>query len=703
MLVSIAINVFLMIVIFLTFYFKNKETNIVFEVSQDQFKHEINSLYTRNSQSLDQVVHDYTFWDELVKNVYQYNPVWFKENISSILESYHLQYVCVYDSSFNLIHESSKANSNPGSLPTGLLSKLKEKRFIHFYLLTKDSLLFEFSGASIHGADDPDHTKTEPSGYFLAARIWDKGFLQQLESVLGARVIALPASDSMTVASRNSISIVEYLPGWENSIVGKIYFVREEKILQLYKETSLSLLLVIISSMFVLMVVFWLLHDRWIMRPLKLIENALETENTDAIRLLRQIPGEFGKIGTLIDNYLKQEQDLIAAKELAEKSDRLKSEFLSNMSHEIRTPMNGIMGFAELINIQDLTDKERREFSSIIMNSSEQLLRIINDILEISSLETKQVKVYPEETNMEVLLQELFAVFNLKAKAKGLSLVLTNELIESQNNVILDKSKLFKILSNLLENALKFTKDGSIVLGCKKSGDDLKFFVKDTGIGIENESLNKIFDRFSQANNNIAAKFGGLGLGLSIVKENITLLGGNIEVESTPGTGSVFHLTLPYHGVEIETVDQEKAKSEIIQIYGTVLIAEDDNSNYQLLETIILKISPAIKLLRAANGEEAIEQCLSRPDIDLVFMDIKLPLIDGIEATKRIRELRPKIPIIAQTACVSATDKNAAEAAGCNDYLIKPINIKILKVVIEKYLVNDKSQINKRATAKQLN
>lgn len=301
------------------------------------------------------------------------------------------------------------------------------------------------------------------------------------------------------------------------------------------------------------------------------------------------------------------------------------------------------------------------------------------------------------------MLQELFAVFNLKARDKGLSLVLTNELIESQNNVILDKSKLFKILSNLLENALKFTKDGSIVLDCKKSGDNLKFYVKDTGIGIENESLDKIFDRFSQANNTIAAKFGGLGLGLSIVKENIRLLGGSIEVESTPGSGTVFQLSVPYQPVGIETSDHEKAKAEMKQFSSTILIAEDDNSNYQLLETVLLKISPRFKLLRASNGDEAIEQCLSRPDIDLVLMDIKLPLIDGIEATKKIRELRPKILIVAQTACISAADKKAAEMAGCNDYLVKPINTSILKVVLERYLVNENSPKNTMATARLVN
>jgi signal transduction histidine kinase/CheY-like chemotaxis protein len=703
MLVSIAINVFLMIIIFLTFYLKNKEKNIVFEASQDNFKHEISSLFTRTGQTLDQVVHDYTFWDEFVENIHQNTPSWFKENISPILESFRLQYVCVYDSSFHLIHERSHANSYPGTLPTGVLSKLKEDRYIHFFILTNDSSLYEFSGASVHGADDPDHTKTRPSGYFFVARLWDQSFLQQLENVLGATLITLPGSDSISTANRNSISITQNLTGWDNSIVGKIHFNRKENILKLYEETSLSLLLVIIFSMLALMVVFWLLHDRWILRPLKLIENSLETENENSIMLLRQIPGEFGKIGTLINNYLKQEKDLIAAKEYAEKSDRLKSEFLSNMSHEIRTPMNGIMGFAELINSQDLTDQERKEFSSIIINSSEQLLRIINDILEISSLETKQVKIYPEETNLEVMLQELFAVFNLKAKTKGLSLVLTNELVESQNYVILDKSKLFKILSNLLENALKFTKDGSIVLGCKKSGDSLMLYVKDTGIGIENGSIDKIFDRFSQANNTIATKFGGLGLGLSIVKENIRLLGGNIKVESTPGSGTVFQLSVPYQPVGIETTDHEKAKAEIEQISSTILIAEDDNSNYQLLETVLLKISPCIRLLRASNGEEAIEQCLSRPDIDLVLMDIKLPLIDGIEATKKIREFRPLIPIIAQTACVSATDKKAAEKAGCNDYLVKPINTRILKVVLERYLVKENSPKNTMTITRLVN
>lgn len=249
----------------------------------------------------------------------------------------------------------------------------------------------------------------------------------------------------------------------------------------------------------------------------------------------------------------KHERELIIAKEKAEESDRLKVEFLNNMSHEVRTPMNGILGFAQLLNIPDLTSKTRESYSKIILNSSNQLLSIIDNIIEISKLGTKQVKLVENELNLNGLLLELFLIFEIKANGNQIHLQLKNKLPDGESQIFTDEIKLYKIISNLLENALKFTTKGSIKLGYDIITIDdsklLQLYVKDTGIGIESDKQDMIFNRFSQADPKLSRQYGGLGLGLSIAKENTILLGGQISLDSEIGKGSTFFITIPYKPV----------------------------------------------------------------------------------------------------------------------------------------------------------
>ncbi|PLX25480.1 MAG: hybrid sensor histidine kinase/response regulator [Salinivirgaceae bacterium] len=384
----------------------------------------------------------------------------------------------------------------------------------------------------------------------------------------------------------------------------------------------------------------------------------------------------------------KNELDLIKARSQAEEANRLKTEFIKNMSHEVRTPMNGIIGFSTLMDDESISHVKRKYYSRIIQNSSKQLLRIIDDILAISTLETKQDKAIEEEFSLNDTLMELFSIFDLKSKEIDIPIYIKKSLPDNRSYIISDKTKLNKILSNLLENALKFTNKGFIEFGYDIENNNIILYVKDTGIGISTEKQKIIFDRFIQEDENIKMNHGGLGLGLSISKENAILLGGNIQVKSEKGLGSTFYVTIPY---KPGSVKEEKIKNDLINIdpnkQYTVLIAEDENVNYLYLETLIQELDKyQFNLLQAKNGKEAIDLCDTNNQIDLILMDIKMPVMNGIEACKIISVKYPNIPIIAQTAYATNKDREIAIESGCIDYIAKPIDPTKFFNLLEKYL-----------------
>ncbi len=377
---------------------------------------------------------------------------------------------------------------------------------------------------------------------------------------------------------------------------------------------------------------------------------------------------------------------LIESKEKAEESDRLKTAFLHNISHEIRTPMNAIIGFSGFLNDPDLEPDNRQHFTNIIVNSSKQLLSIITDIIDIATIEAGQAKANKKATNVNLTLKLLFGQFSLKSNNMNIKFNFNAPLPDNESLIITDPTKLNEILTNLIGNAFKFTKNGFINVGYTVKNDYLEFYIEDTGIGIPTEYQNVIFDRFRQVESSMAREFGGSGLGLSISKAYVELLGGELWLESKPGEGSKFYFTIPF---KRESTDELPAKTsklfiQKLTIPKTILVAEDEDSNYMLLEIFLKDLK--LKLIRARDGVEAVELCKLVPVIDLVLMDIKMPVMNGYEATKEIKKLFPALPVIAQTAYSNDEDRKNALACGCIDYISKPIEQQSLLFILSKHL-----------------
>lgn len=387
-----------------------------------------------------------------------------------------------------------------------------------------------------------------------------------------------------------------------------------------------------------------------------------------------------------ISSIKKTERDLIKAKEHAEESDRLKSAFLANMSHEIRTPMNGILGFTELLKMSDITIEQQQSYLDIIKKGGERLLNIINDIVDISKIESGQMQVYIARTNINEQIETISSFFLPEAHAKGIHLLYKTTLSDEDSVIMTDPDKVYAILTNLVKNAIKFTSSGHVEYGYEKKDGFLKFYVKDTGMGIRPDQKEFIFERFRQGSDSLTRNYEGTGLGLSISKAYTQMLGGKIGFESEYGKGSVFNFDIPYDPpLDLKPViESSKGLLEDHKIKPLfVLLAEDDIPSGLLITRLVGLYSK--KILKVTGGEEAVDTCRKNPELDLILMDIKLPDIDGYEASRQIRVFNKNVIIIAQTAFGLMGEKEKAINAGCNDYISKPINKTVFLSLLKKH------------------
>lgn len=527
-----------------------------------------------------------------------------------------------------------------------------------------------------------------PAAHWIKLNKWDNLKIQNINIPLQEGCYAtLIENEKLAALFSEGIRLVKESGQYREIYTKWMGEYEDENINFLVALKYLSFFLIPITII-LLMILFWSNTLRKQVR-IKTYNLQKEIEVRQEVELLLSEKNiEIEKHNTQLKTHLSEieqiNRELKVAKEKAEESDRLKSAFLSNMSHEIRTPMNGILGFIDLLQNQDISDEEQKKYFDIVSKSGERLLSTINDIIEISKIESNQSTVNLSEIDVNGLLDFHLSFFKPETEAKGVQLLLSSQL-GKPSHARTDKSKLDSILTNLLKNAVKFCSEGIIEFGCEQKGEFLQFFVKDTGKGIPKDRQRAIFNRFEQAELGITRGYEGSGLGLSISKAYAEMLGGEIWVESEVDKGSTFYFTIQFIPVVHDLKETMVSQSKKIEIpKSIILVAEDDDVSYSLLEVVLRKMN--CRLIRAINGKEAVDHFEKNNQISLILMDLKMPVMDGYEATRKIRKMDAKVPIVAQTAYAMAGDDQQAYEAGCSDYISKPISKKMLESLIVKYL-----------------
>lgn len=455
---------------------------------------------------------------------------------------------------------------------------------------------------------------------------------------------------------------------------------------------SPKILIILIGGIIISLLLFALFYSLHLTKKrAKIIAQKLSLDllvkNHEYEQMNQTLNKNYKKLISSKDKLDKTNAELQKAKVKAEESDRLKSAFLANMSHEIRTPMNGILGFTKLLKEDNLDVQQQKNYIEIIEKSGNRLLGIINDIVDISKIEAGQMKVSHSRTNVDEQMQYIQTFFRPETQDKGIQFILKKPLFKKETIISSDCEKLYAILINLVKNAIKYTVRGTIEFGYEIKGDYIEFFVKDTGIGISKDRQKAIFERFIQADFNDIMARQGAGLGLAIAKAYVELLGGKIWVESEIEKGSTFYFTIPcIYQLEESDITQNVLPMHQIPCEAKnlkILVTEDDKISRMLILKVLEPF--AQKILTAQTGVEAVEICRNNPDLDLILMDIQMPLMNGYEATKKIRKFNPEVIILAQTAFALEGDKAKTMEAGCNGYISKPIKKEELSNLLQHY------------------
>lgn len=504
--------------------------------------------------------------------------------------------------------------------------------------------------------------------------------------------------------------VIEHAINYQNENYGAIILSISTDFLTQRIEKHVLLLLATLAGMLVIAFILANQLHRIISQPildLAQFTRKIALEGNYNLKLTTKSDDEIGLLYEDFNTMLEQiklrdkERDQVQAKlkeakDRAEESDQLKSAFLANMSHEIRTPMNAILGFTELLTISenDITSEEKSHYIDLIQNSGNNLLHLIDDIIDISKIEAGQLKIVYKDCDLTKLLNNLTDSYQeIKRKRGKAHIDLRLRLSENTQNRIIrtDPNRLNQVISNLLDNALKFTEEGFIELGCTAlTTRKLQFYVKDTGIGMDSQKQQVVFDRFYKVEDDKTKLYRGAGLGLAISRSLIDMLGGQIWVDSQPGKGAVFTFTIPLIPSK-NKISQKKSSRKPTNLDWkdkTILIAEDEPTNFSYLREVLKPTG--VNLLHAHNGKEAVDTIKFNKRIDIIIMDIKMPIMNGFEATKLIKEMAPEIPIISQTAYAMENEIEIARNTGMDDYLIKPLKPGVLISTIQKHL-RDKS------------
>lgn len=673
---------------FVASFIYQKQEKLIVSYNFEQLNQRTHAIIEDQEDNVYQIVNDYTYWDEFVDFVKNPTKEWGEINVTSMLTSFDFESVMVIGLNGQTIYSASESNhdlSEIVKLDEELLQDVYDRRSVNYYVYY-DSSLFMIQVATIHPSNDPEK-QSNPNGFLFAVKRWDADLLHAMEKISGCKLSIynqLPSSEKNN--SSNTVVSAHAVENWKKEKSGYIVFTNELTLITLLRNTTRQMELLLVISVIGFLISLALLLSRLVSRPLRMVSEIVENEDLTKIPSLKKNSSDFARIGQLIEQFVKQKMDLVHAMKLAKASDQIKTDFLNNISHEVRTPLNGILGASSLLSDPELAPEIREEMVGIMNESTQRLMRTITQYMDISLLSSDNMPYYPIETKISEFLIPILDEYSIACKQKGLQWIVQFPPEYNQIKVFIDKTLFEKILHHLLDNAIKFTHNGTVRFGFVIKHSVLEFFVKDTGIGIDTKVQPMIFKNFSQEDASNLRRYEGSGLGLAICKKASLLLGGSIWFDSEKGQGTSFYFSLPFDNSQIETRSIEE--SDQVKISATnalVMIAEDDDSNYIMLSTILHKYF-IVNIIRASDGLEAVEYCTSNPVPHLILMDIKMPIMDGFEATRHIKKQFPELPIIAVTALGMSGDELHSLEAGCDDYISKPINTKNLLSKLEKYL-----------------
>lgn len=526
-----------------------KKAKIVFEESQSAFTNEINSLFDLKQRVMQQVILDYAYWDDFANALNNNTTLeWIKANITPVLQKYDFNYVSVYDKNYQLLYNYNSDTLNiPNVTNREVLQKLSKEKTLTYFSKTKSGFIKIFS-ASVHQTNDIHLKQTEPNGYLVFGKLWEEQsnpeFFKTTTSKFSA-IEKLPEEETCFKKNYKKLYTYYKFKDSKEQHIGGIWFIKENYACRLYDQISLYMFLIVLTSMLIIWIILRQSIKNWVIKPLTLVEKILESEEKEDISLLQSSSNEFSKIAKLFNRYINQKEELKSAKESAENADKIKSQFIANINHEIRTPMNGIIGFTELLKEKTTTEQQKIEYIEIIQNSGERMMMMINDLINISKLESGQEVVKPSHFSIQELIHNTTSFFLLEAKTKGITIECSSCSTKEDIIIYTDREKLYGILNNIIKNAIKYSNKGTISCGYEQKDNFVQFFVKDQGIGISQETQASIFNRFFQADSSLNRNYEGVGLGLSISKAYVELMGGSIWLESEVGKGTTFYFTLP--------------------------------------------------------------------------------------------------------------------------------------------------------------